>query len=82
MYPVLQRIEADARLLLVIDSLIFLSLLTLLVCAAFWAVGHINRWERRQEAQVRAFTQIAAAMSRRDDRPGEIWADVRPGKSD
>lgn len=82
MYPVLQRIEADARFLFALDALISIAVLAMLIWLIVWTIGHVNRWERRQDAQVRAFMQIAATLSRRNDRPGEAWADVRPEKFD
>lgn len=59
----LQELQRRAEIALAIEAIASLALLALFVWAIVWSIKAFNRWERRDEAKVKALTLIAARLS-------------------
>jgi len=59
----LQDLQRQAQLAQGIEALTGIVILALFVWAAIWSIKAFNRWERRDEAKVKALQQIAARLS-------------------
>ncbi len=74
----LQDLQRQAQIAQGIEALFGFVILILFVWAAIWSVKAFNRWERRDEAKLKALQQIAARLSGAPETPSNARASGLP----